>query len=99
MGAKTAFSPGLSQGPPPHNPPQPCDFTEGLGKVSSRAKVTWHLPSDTGLLLPFLGPPSSIQFLFLRRGPTQRPEVRSEVQVYKRGPYLNLCWGLLHGGG
>lgn len=59
MGAKTAFSPGLGQGPAPPPPPS-CDFTEGRGKVSSQAKVTWHLPSHTGLLLLFLGPPCSV---------------------------------------
>ena len=41
MGAKTAFSPGLGQGPAP----QSCDFMEGPREVSSRAKVTRHLPS------------------------------------------------------
>ena len=41
-------------------PPKSCDFMEGRGKVSSQAKVTWHLPSHTGLLLLFLGPPCSV---------------------------------------
>lgn len=74
MGAKTAFSPGLGQGPAPPS----CNFTEGPGKVSSRAKVTWHLPSDTGLLLPFFWDHHAVRFLLLRRGPHKG--LRSEVR-------------------
>lgn len=48
MCAKAAFSPCLGKGPAP----QSCNFTEGPKKVSSRAKVTQHLPSEEELFLP-----------------------------------------------
>lgn len=68
MSAKTAFSPGLGQGPTPPS----CDFTEGPRKVSLQAKVTRHLPSEAGIFLPFLGPLCNIHLL--GRGDTQRPQ-------------------------
>lgn len=45
MGAKTAFSLSLGKGPAPPS----YDFMEGPRKVSSQAKVTRHLPSESGL--------------------------------------------------
>lgn len=85
MGAKTAFSPGLGQGPAPP-PPHPAISRRGVERSA-------HRPRSRGICLPILDSfccfwdHHAVLFLLLRRGPTQRPGVRSEVQVYKRGSY------------
>lgn len=96
MSAKTAFSPGLGQGPAPPS----RDFTEGPRKVSLQAKVTRHLPSEAGIFLPFgdhwassTSPEEAI---------CRGLRVRSEVGAYKRGcvrtPLGLKLWGRAPGG-